>query len=185
LDSINKENETRYPEHTIQMYFTSNHDENSWNHADFGTFPGVVHAPFAVFTQTMKNSVPLIYSGQEEPVLRALEFFDKDPIVFKNFQREKFYKTLLELRKRNSALSANASFKKVLIGDEKTIYAYVRENGSQKVLVILNFSAKEQAMSINDKSLTGKAYNVFEEKETLLSSSERKIKPWGYEVYEY
>jgi hypothetical protein len=167
------------------MYFTSNHDENSWNHADFGTFPGVIHAPFVVFTQTMKNSVPLIYSGQEEPVLRALEFFEKDPIVFKNFQREKFYTTLLHLRKRNGALSANASFKKVLIGDEKAIYAYIRENGSQKVLVILNFSGSEQSISINDKSLTGKAYNVFEEKETVLSATERKIKPWGYEVYEY
>ena len=185
LDSINKENETRYPENTIQMYFTSNHDENSWNHADFGTFPGPVHAPFAVFTQTMKNSVPLIYGGQEEPVLRALEFFEKDPIVFKNFQREKFYKTLLELRKRNEALSSNASFKKVLLGDEKTIYAYSREKGSKKVLVILNFSGSEQAISIKDPSLTGKVYNVFEEKETLLNAEERKIKPWGYEIYEY
>ena len=185
LDSINKENETRYPEHTIQMYFTSNHDENSWNHADFGTFPGAVHAPFAVFTQTMKNSVPLIYSGQEEPVLRALEFFEKDPIVFKNFQREKFYKTLLELRKRNEALSANTPFKKTSIGDEKSIYSFTRESGNQKILVILNFSGSEQAISIKDKSLIGKAYNVFEEKETLLNTDERKIKPWGYEVYEY
>nr|WP_315145059.1 alpha-amylase family glycosyl hydrolase [uncultured Flavobacterium sp.] len=185
LDSINKENETRYPEHTIQMYFTSNHDENSWNHADFGTFPGNIHEPFAVFTQTMKNSVPLIYSGQEEPVLRALEFFEKDPIVFKNFQREKFYKTLLELRKRNSALSANTSFKKVPIGDEKAIYAFTRENGKQKVLVILNFSGSEQVIAIKDSSLSGKVFNVFEEKETILSTTERKIKPWGYEVYEY
>ncbi|MDD2821283.1 MAG: alpha-amylase family glycosyl hydrolase, partial [Flavobacterium sp.] len=140
LDSINKENEMLYPANTIQMYFTSNHDENSWNHADFGTFPGAVHAPFAVFSQTMKNSVPLIYSGQEEPVLRALEFFEKDPITFKNFEREKFYKTLLELRKRNEALSANTSFKKVLVGDEKAVYAYVREKGNKKVFVILNFS---------------------------------------------
>ena len=185
LDSINKENETRYPEHTIQMYFTSNHDENSWNHADFGTFPGIVHAPFAVFTQTMKNSVPLIYSGQEEPVLRALEFFDKDPIVFKNFQREKFYKTLLDLRKRNGALSANTSFKKISVGDEKAVYAFTRENGNQKVFVILNFSGSEQTISIKDKSLTGKVHNVFEEKETILNAEERKIKPWGYEVYEY
>lgn len=185
LDSINKENENIYPENTIQMYFTSNHDENSWNHADFGTFPGVIHAPFAVFTQTMKNSVPLIYSGQEEPVLRALEFFEKDPIVFKNFEREKFYKTLLNLRKRNEALSADASFKKVILGDTKAIYAYVREKGNKKVLVILNFSGIEQTISINDNSLIGKVHNVFEEKEEILNTKERKMKPWGYEVYEY
>jgi glycosidase len=185
LDSINKENEILYPANTIQMYFTSNHDENSWNHADFGTFPGPVHAPFAVFSQTMKNSVPLIYSGQEEPVLRALEFFEKDPITFKNFEREKFYKTLLELRKRNEALSANTSFRKVLVGDEKAVYAYVREKGNKKVFVILNFSGIEQSVSIKESSLLGKAYNVFEEKEVLLNAKERKMKPWGYEIYEY
>lgn len=185
LDSINKENEMLYPANTIQMYFTSNHDENSWNHADFGTFPGAVHAPFAVFSQTMKNSIPLIYSGQEEPVLRALEFFEKDPITFKNFEREKFYKTLLELRKRNEALSANTSFKKVLVGDEKAVYAYVREKGNKKVFVILNFSGIEQSISIKEASLLGKAYNVFEEKEIFLNAKERKMKPWGYEIYEY
>ena len=86
------------------MYFTSNHDENSWNKADYGSFPGRVHAPFAVFTQTMANGVPLIYSGQEEPVLRPLQFFEKDPIEFGKFGREKFYKTLLNLRKNNPAL---------------------------------------------------------------------------------
>ncbi len=185
LDSINKENETRYPKNTIQMYFTSNHDENSWNHADFGTFPNEVHAPFAVFTQTMKNSVPLIYSGQEEPVLRAIKFFDKDPMEFKNLQRENFYKTLLNLRKRNIALSANASFKKVQVGDEKVIYAYTREKENKKILVILNLSENEQVIKITDKNLIGKAHNVFNEKETILDTKERKIKPWGYEVYEY
>jgi hypothetical protein len=85
LDSIKHENDLMYPKNTIQLYFTSNHDENSWNNSDFGTFPGAVHAPFAVFTQTMVNSVPLIYSGQEEPVLRAIQFFDKDPIIFQKF----------------------------------------------------------------------------------------------------
>jgi alpha-amylase len=185
LDSINKENETLYPKNTIQMYFTSNHDENSWNHADFGTFPGVIHEPFAVFTQTMKNSVPLIYSGQEEPVLRSLKFFDKDPITFKNFQREKFYKTLLNLRKNNEALSANATFKKVHFGDDKAVYAYVREKGNKKVLVILNLSGREQTISIKDTTLTGKAHNIFKKNEEILSPKERKIKPWSYEVYEY
>jgi len=185
FDSIKKENETLYPQNTIQMYFTSNHDENSWNHADFGTFPGVIHEPFAVFSQTMKNSVPLIYSGQEEPVLRALKFFDKDPIVFKNFRREKFYKTLLDLRKNNEALSANASFKKVHLGDDKAIYAFLREKGNKKVLIILNFSKSEQAVSIKDVTLTGKVHNVFKEREEILSSKAWKLKPWGYEVYEY
>ena len=63
-DSANlPKSDLMYPAETIQLYFTSNHDENSWNQSDFGKFPGTVHAPFAVFTQTMANSVSLLYSG--------------------------------------------------------------------------------------------------------------------------
>jgi glycosidase len=185
LDSIKSENDVLYPANTIQMYFTSNHDENSWNNADFGTFPGEVHAPFAVFTQTMAAGVPLIYGGQEEPALWPLKFFDKDPMTFQKLLRAGFYKTLLNLRKRNSALSADASFKKVSVGDEKALYAYVREKAGKKVLVILNLSGKEQKVTVKDKTLTGNPYNVFMGKKEPLSSKQWMIEPWGYVVYEY
>lgn len=185
LDSVKNVTDTLYPKNGILMYFTSNHDENSWNKSDFATFPGPVHAPFAVFTQTMDKTVPLIYSGQEEPVLRALEFFEKDPIVFSKFGREKFYKTLLALRKRNAALAPNASFKKVNVGDDKALYAYVRQKGTSKVFVILNLSAAEQTIKVADKKLWGNPYNVFMGANEKLNGKEWKIEPWGYVVYEY
>ena len=100
--------------------------------------------------------VPLIYSGQEEPVLDSISFFYKDTIQFKNFGRAKFYKTLLELRK-NPALAANASFKKVNVGDDKAIYAYTREGSGKKILVILNLSKKEQPVRITDAELIGQS----------------------------
>jgi alpha-amylase len=185
LDSVLKINVSTYPANTIQMYFTSNHDENSWNKADYGSFPGRSHAPFAVFTQTMVSGVPLIYSGQEEPVLRPLQFFEKDPIVFGKFGRAAFYKTLLGLRKANPALSTNASFRKINAGDEKAIYAFVREKGSHKVLVILNLSDKEQNISIKDKTLLGNPYNVFIGKKESLTGKSWKMEAWGYAIYDY
>jgi alpha-amylase len=185
LDSVKNMYDTMYPKNGILMYFTSNHDENSWNKSDFGTFPGAVHAPFAVFTQTMDKTVPLIYSGQEEPVLRALEFFEKDPIVFSKFERAAFYKTLLNLRKKNPALSPDASFKKINAGDDKAIYAYTRQKNGNKILVILNLSAAEQSITVKDKSLWGKPYNVFMGTNEPLSGKEWKIGPWGYVLYEY
>jgi alpha-amylase len=185
LDSVLKKNVSTYPAYTIQMYFTSNHDENSWNKADYGSFPGRSHAPFAVFTQTMVSGVPLIYSGQEEPVLRPLQFFEKDPIVFGKFRRAKFYKTLLNLRKTNPALSANASFRKINAGNEKAIYAFVREKGAHRLLVILNLSDKEQTISIKDKTLLGNPYNVFIGKKELLTDKPWKIESWGYAIYDY
>lgn len=185
LDSIKTVNDTFYASGTIQMYFTSNHDENSWNKSDFETFPGAVHAPFAVFTQTMANSVPLIYSGQEEPVLRALQFFDKDPISFEKYGRQKFYKTLLDLRTKNPALAADASFNKVSVGDDKALYAFTREKDGKKIFVILNLSAKEQEIVVTDKSLHGNIYNVFMYTKEPLSDQPWKIEPWGYVIYEY
>lgn len=185
LDSVLKINVSTYPANTIQMYFTSNHDENSWNKADYGSFPGKSHAPFAVFTQTMVSGVPLIYSGQEEPVLRPLQFFEKDPIVFGKFGRAKFYKTLLNLRKENPALSANASFRKINAGNEKAIYAFVREKGTHKLLVILNLTDKEQNISIKDKTLLGNPYNVFIGKKESLTDKPWKMEGWGYVIYDY
>ncbi len=185
LDSIKLESDKMYPANTIQMYFTSNHDENSWNHADFGIFPGQVHAPFAVFTQTMGSSVPLIYSGQEEPVLRAIQFFDKDPMTFDKLERAAFYKTLLNLRKRNAALSAGASFKKLSVGDDNAVYAFVRQQGKNKVFVMLNLSNTAQTITVKEKSLLGKPYNVFMGTNEPLTSKAWSIEPWGYVVYEY
>ena len=185
LDSVKNKYDTIFPASAIPMYFTSNHDENSWNKSDYGTFPGAVHAPFAVFTQTMAGSVPLIYSGQEEPLLRKLEFFEKDPISFGKFERAGFYKTLLELRKKNIALAADASFRKVKAGDEKAVYAFVREKEGRKIFVILNLSKNKQSISVTDKTLFGNVQNIFSRTNELLSDKEWKLNPWGYVVYEY
>jgi glycosidase len=166
------------------MYFTSNHDENSWNKADYGSFPGPVHAPFAVLTHTMVRSIPLIYGGQEEPVLRAIKFFDKDTMSFGKFERASFYKTLLELRKRNAALSPDAFFQRFSAGNKESIYSFIREKDGKKILVIVNLSGKEQRLRILFEKALGEATNVFtKEKETIKEIS--KIEPWGYRVYEY
>lgn len=185
LDSVLHKFDSIYPKNALELYFTSNHDENSWNKADYGTMPGAIHAPFAVFTVTMPHSVPLVYSGQEEPVLDSLSFFYKDTINFRNYARSKFYRTLLELRKNDPALASNASFKKVVAGNDKATYAYVREANGKKVLVVLNLSPKEQSIKIADADLHGNPYNVFMGNKEALSDKEWKIEPWGYVVYQY
>ena len=185
FDSALNRTDNEFPCAALRMYFTSNHDENSWNGADYETTPGITHAPFSVLTFTMKRSVPLIYSGQEEPFLRAIRFFDKDTISFNNYQRAAFYTTLLNLRKNNAALASNASFRKVNAGNEDAVYAYVRQNGNSKVLVILNWSEKAQTIHLTDKTLYGNVLNVFEKKNEKLSDKTFSLKPWGYAVYVY
>lgn len=174
-----------YPGNALRMYFTSNHDENSWNKADYATMPGVVHAPFAVLTQTWARSVPLIYSGQEEPFLDSISFFYKDTIAFGKYERAAFYKTLLNLRKTNPALAANASFAKVDAGMPAQLYSYVREKDGQKVLIVLNLSSKEATVTIADPALKGEATNVFNGGKEDPTAKPWKMEPWGYAVFTY
>lgn len=186
IDTVLKRQDSSFPAGAISMYFTSNHDENSWNKADYGTMPGAEHAPFAVFTQSMRSGIPLIYSGQEEPVLDSISFFYKNPITFGKYSRAAFYKKLLMLRAATPALATDASFKKVHAGDEKALYAYVREKEGHKILVILNLSPKKQTVKIDDPSLTGHPENVFMgSKEALSAGHSFGIAPWGYIIYNY
>ena len=60
------------------MYFTTNHDENSWN----GTTKERYGSSFEVQTLlafTMPG-MPLIYNGQESSLNKRLRFFEKDTI---------------------------------------------------------------------------------------------------------
>lgn len=167
------------------MYFTSNHDENTWNKADYGTMPGAIHAPFAVLTQTIGNSIPLIYSGQEEPFLDSLSFFYKDTINFNAYSRAPFYKTLLELRKRNDALSGNASFAKLKTDKDELVYAYERKGIKNKILVLLNLSNEAVSFSLNPNVFKGTAKNVFTGISSDFTKSQQySLPPWGYEVWE-
>ena len=185
LDTINKTYREKFPYNALFLNFTSNHDENSWNKADYETMPGSVHAPFAVLTFTTERSVPLIYSGQEEPVLRKLAFFDKDTINFDQYHRAGFYKSLTELRRNNQALGSDASFRKVKVGDEKFLYAFVREKGDRKVFVLLNFSDHPEIVNIRDSSLYGFPTNILKGTNEKIGGVSFMMQPWGYTLYDY
>jgi glycosidase len=186
LDSVVNRVDATFPPNALQLYFTSNHDENSWNKADYGTMPGASHAPFAVLTQTLPRSIPLIYSGQEEPFLDSISFFYKDTITFHNYARAQFYSTLLHLREKNNALAANASFKKLPTSADKNIYAFMRQNGNNKILVIVNLSNQPQQFTINDATINGKPVNIFTSKKEKISNGQvMDFDAWTYKVYTY
>jgi alpha-amylase len=184
LDSVLNAYDTLYPKNALELNFTSNHDENSWNGADYGLFPGASHAPFAVLAMTLPG-VPLVYSGQEEPVLRPLSFFEKDTIVFGRFERAEFYGHLLHLRANNPALASNASFRRLSSATNGSIYSYLRAGGGKRVLVILNLSAND-ANYVIPVSLRGIGHDAFTGETVQLGTGKAmKMEPWGYYVYEY
>ena len=183
LDTVLHYYDSVFPASALFLEFTSNHDENSWNKADYKTMPGAIHAPFAVLTQTVDQAVPLIYSGQEEPVLDSISFFYKDTISFSKLERANFYKTLLNLRKNNPALSANASFKKLRTNNDAALYAFEREKDGNKVLVILNLNKNTQEIVWKDQPSEKEWNNIFSGSREPVDKG-FGIEPWGYAVYE-
>lgn len=182
LDSALEKMDTAYIKNAWRLYFTSNHDENSWNKADYATMPGQIHAPFAVFTQTYQRTIPLVYSGQEEPVLRPLAFFEKDAMEFAKYQRAPFYKALLNLRKNNSAFSDKAVFKRIKTDHPEQIMAYERTNGKDKVVVVLNLSNFIHEVVL-DAQNTSIHYQELFTQENTNNLHLLQMPAWGYKVF--
>ena len=176
----------KFPASAQRMYFTTNHDENSWNGTEFEKY-GDAYKTFAVLSQTFYQSIPLIYSGQEIPNKKRLKFFVKDPIDWtQGYAIAPFYKILLRLRKTNPALTAGASYKRLSTSNDAAIFAYMRQSGTHRVLVILNLSKSPQSFFINNANINGGPLNVFAGiNESVSTKRKFSMKPWGYAVFDY
>lgn len=146
-----------------RAWFTSNHDENTWNGTEYEKY-GVIAKPLAVFSATW-NGIPLLYSGQELPNMKRLEFFEKDVIRWTGtYQLNDFYKTLLHLKSTHPALrGGDAAVTTYMIptsADDK-ILAYLRKNGDDQVLVLLNMSKEEVQFTIENEEAKGRYKDAF------------------------
>ena len=186
FDSLINAGIDSFPADACRLYFTSNHDENSWNGTEFEKY-GDAYKTFAVFSQTMYQSIPLIYNGQEDMNKKRLKFFVKDTIPWTGeMDLAPFYKTLHALRKSNAGLAADASYKKLVSTAGSSIFAYQREKDGNKVVVILNLSKLPQKFSIKDASIAGEPLNIFMGvKEKVNAEHQFSIEQWGYIVYDY
>lgn len=150
---------------SMRAWFTTNHDENSWNGTEYEKY-GEMAKPLAVFSATW-NGVPLMYSGQELPMLnKRLLFFEKDPIPWNHeYKLESFYKKLFELKANNPALKggdANAITKVIKTNAPDKVLAYLRKNGENEVFVILNLSDTQHLqLQILDEDIKGKYKSLF------------------------
>lgn len=124
------------------MCFTTNHDENSWNGTVFERY-GDKHLSYAVLAFTLQG-MPLIYSGQEAGLDKALRFFEKDTIDWSDIKYEKFYSTLLQLKHDHPALfngKYGGDAQKLDSSDD--VIAYYREKVGDTVMVAINLGDAE------------------------------------------
>ena len=175
-------NYSQYPHNGKKLFFTTNHDENSWNGTEYEKYGDAAKA-FAVFTCTWSRGLPLIYSGQENPNTKRLKFFDKDKIDWQpKPQLHQFYKTLLALHKCD-AVAMGETFN--LPTDNKHLMAFLRRSANEVVLVILNFSADEKIKLVVEHNwLQGAFTNIFSEMQFNFSGKETfELMGYDYVVY--
>ena len=151
-----------FPAVTSQLFFTANHDENSWNGTEYEKY-GNAAKVFAVFSFVW-SGLPLIYSGQELPNKKRLKFFDKDIIEWKaKPELHEFYKALLHLRINNGAIGTGRISQPVLIPThvDQYVLAFMRRYGAKEVLVILNLSPNHVFLQLPDGYVHGIYTNIF------------------------
>ncbi len=172
---------------SMRAWFTSNHDENSWNGTEYEKYDDITK-PMAIFSATW-NGIPLLYSGQELPNLKRLEFFEKDPIEWTNHcEMADFYKTLLNLKSSNPALrggDSNVVTYLLNTSANDKIFAYIRKNKWNEVLVVLNFSKENVEFTIEDENVAGVFKNIFDgTKRDFNNGKNFSFKVSDYAVFE-
>ena len=144
------------PQHAFQLYFTTNHDENSWNGTEYEKY-GIYTKALTVFSFTYPGSVPLIYSGQELPNLKRLEFFEKDPIAWTDtIKFHSFYKILAAFHKNNFD---DGDFRFLSAGENILAYSY--RNSSRGMLVFLNLGKERATTDFINTGINASYTNIF------------------------
>lgn len=183
IDTWLADDQTKYQK-GYHMQFITNHDENSWN----GTVQerlGEGADAMAVLAFTF-DGMPLIYSGQEAGMDKRLEFFEKDTIDWGKVSKKAFYTTLLELKRDNPALwngQAGGAIQKIPTSNDQAVYAFMREKGDNRVVVILNLSADSQEVKLMGGDFAGDYTNVFRNSGLSLTPDMMiQLNPWDYLV---
>lgn len=154
------------------MYFTSNHDENSWNGSEYERL-GTYAQSFAAMTW-MLPGIPLVYSGQEAELNRKLLFFEKDEISWQKTPLAGFYAKLASLRHTSSALAtSNTKGFRTVSSTDTRLFSFERFSGNEKIVFVLNTSASDLTAEITDKEAAGSFTDYFTGKETVLGKGKK------------
>ncbi len=167
------------------MLFVSNHDKNAWEGTEFEQFGDGLEA--AIVLSVVSEGLPLIYNGQEAGNPRRLAFFEKDPIEWRAHPLGDLYRKLFALKKANTALwngKWGARMINVLNSVPAKVLSFVRQNESDKVFAVLNFSNQPQAVTFAESLYHGKYTDTFSrESIKLAGSTSLGLQPWDYRIF--
>ena len=171
LDAYFARQRATYPRGAMRMYFTSNHDENSWNGSEFERL-GANHLPSFVLSATAMSSIPLIYTGQEVSMHKRLRFFDRDTVDWSGASLAGFYRAMTALKHTQPAL-ANGAFggAQTTLAVADHVYAFSRTRGRNTVVVALNFADAPASVAYQSFAQPGTYTDWFDHSTLELKAS--------------
>ncbi len=185
FDSILARETLAYPKNSIRMRFSSNHDENAWDKSDVEKF-GPDGAKLAAVLVNTFPGAPLLYNGQEVGNDVKLGLFEKFEIDWKKKNSfTSFYKKLYDIRKKNSALSAD-DYQSVKNNRSNQVLTFIRTDGNNTVLAVFNFANGERTAQLELPKIFSslKFTNAFTGKNVAYKNVEKITLPkFGYRVF--
>ena len=178
------ENEGAWPREAQRMVYTENHDQNAWEGTEFERFGPALDD--AIVLSFVGSGMPLIYNGQEAGNPKRLQFFEKDPIVWRDHPNADLFKRLIAFRTAHPALwnaPWGADMIPVINSAPSQVLSFVRQKEGDKVLALFNLSAKPQQVSLSDGPVAG-GYRDFATGEAVRIDAANTISlpAWGYRV---
>ncbi len=174
-----------YPPDAYHMFFTSDHDENSWSGSEFERM-GANHVPAFILSATVFGSMPLLYTGQEVSMSKRLRFFEKDTVDWAGPSLAAFYHSVFALKHANVTLANGAAggAQRTLATDGGSrVYAFTRSRGLNTVLVADNFGDTTARASYRGLPRPGRYRDWFSgSRSTLAGDGRIEIPAHGYRV---
>lgn len=181
------ENESAWPREAMRLTYIENHDSNAWEGTTSVNFGPAL--PAFVALSFTGEGLPMIHNGQEACNERRLAFFEKDPIDWsgaKDCAMGDLLRDLIVFRKANPVLANGqwgARMTKVENDKPQQLFAWVRQDGSNKVVGLFNLSGQPVTAKLSDGLAAGSYREFGSGKTVAIGAGDTVTLPaWGYRL---
>lgn len=174
-----------WPREAMRMVYTENHDQNSWDGIAAQIYGPAYEAAIAL--SFVGSGLPLIYNGQEADNDRQLQFFERDPIQWREGKHAALFAKLIALKTATPALH-NGRFGAAMIevptSEAGDVYAFTRGAAGGRVFAVFNLSPRPHSITFSQARHHGRYADTLSGAGATFAGGETLDLPaWGYRIY--
>lgn len=174
-----------WPAAAMRMVYTENHDQNSWDGVASDIYGPAYEAAIAL--SFVGSGLPLIYNGQEADNDRQLQFFERDPIVWKQGRYDALFRKLIALKSAHPALHNGrfgAAMVEVPTNATADVYAFTRGQAGARVFAVFNLSPRARSVTFDHARHHGSYTDALSGEGITFAGGETLAMPaWGYRIF--